>query len=71
MMGEFFKMGNYSFCSDERDIRTSNNWLEIRSWCADNLIAAEQIMTGPGMPFNVWRVKDEHQRTWFKLRWEI
>lgn len=70
MKTEFFKIGNYTFHADERDIRTSNNWLEIRDWCNLNNIDASRIMTGNQLPYNIWRVKDEQQRTWFKLRWE-
>lgn len=71
MKHEFFKVGNYSFCADERDIRTPNSWREILKWCEDNNIEASRVMTGDKLPFNIWRVKDDQQRTWFKLRWEI
>ena len=69
---EFFKVGDFSVQSDERDIRTAaNNWREILKWCENNNIAASRIITGDRFPFNIWRVKDDQQRTWFKLRWEI
>ena len=70
MKQEFFRVGNYSFQSDERDIRTAPNQREIIEWCAANNVEASRIMTGPNLPFNIWRVKDDQQRTWFKLRWE-
>lgn len=67
---EFFKVGDYSFCSDRRDVRTSDKYIDIKNWCNTNRIIASGVMIGTQLPYNVWRIEDEEQRSWFRLRWE-
>lgn len=57
---------------DERDIAV--NWqirLEVYDWLQENNIEAEYQGAAFGRLFGIdlWRVKDEHQRVLFLLKW--
>ena len=65
---EFGRRQGYIFFSDARDIETPfSKRQEVYDWAGANGIAIEFQGTLGGT--DVWRVKDEQQRTWFTLKW--
>jgi len=78
-------MGTKIFCkrhdlvvqSDERDVMLPVQYTTtVLSWCKQNginiespLDRAEQEMVKQIFGVNIWRVRDEQQRSWFLLRW--
>jgi hypothetical protein len=67
----FFTVGEYTFKSDERDVRTDTCHEDIMAWCKANDIVAGPVMCGQTLPYNIWRVKEERDRVLFKLRWSV
>ena len=72
----FREHGNLQLISDERDVLVSSQLRSaVLAWCLDNDILAE-FATDPTWELvestwavNLWRIKDEQQRTMFILRW--
>ena len=65
---EFGRRQGYIFFSDARDIETPfSKRQEVYDWAGANGIAIEFQGTLGGT--DVWRLKDEQQRTWFTLKW--
>jgi hypothetical protein len=78
-------MGTKIFCkrhdlvvqSDERDVMLPAQYTTtVLSWCKQNgvniespLDRAEQEIVKQSFGVNIWRVRDEQQRSWFLLRW--
>jgi hypothetical protein len=78
-------MGTKIFCkrhdlvvqSDERDVMLPVQYTTtVLSWCKQNginiespLDRAEQEMVKQIFGVNIWRVRDEQQRSWFLLKW--
>lgn len=55
---------------DERDIPVEWNVRHaVWDWCQANGIHAEYSGTRPMFDVDLWRVKDEHQRVLFLLKW--
>ena len=72
----FREHGNLQLISDERDVLVPSQLRPaVLAWCLDNDILAE-FTTDPAWELvdsiwgvNIWRVRDEQQRTMFILRW--
>lgn len=73
----FQEKARMKLISDERDIMVPAQYHnEVLAWCRLNCID----VTAPGGSYdhgvaarifgvNLWRVRDEHQRVWFSLKW--
>lgn len=60
---------NYVRVVDTMDVDVSyTKRQELYDWCGEHNIDVEY--QGTMMGTDVWRVKDEKQRIWFKLRWQ-
>ena len=70
----FCQTHRYRLISDERDIMVSNQVIaDVLEWCDRTGVVAEQVITQSVTQrmfgVNLWRVRDEQQRTLFALRW--
>jgi len=70
----FARYRNTELVSDERDIMVSSQLINhVIAWCDLTGVTAEQVDTSPLIQWacgvNLWRVRDEQQRTMFALRW--
>jgi hypothetical protein len=62
-------VSNYVSVIDTIDVVISyTKRQEVYDWCSEHNIEIEY--QGTMMGTDVWRVKDEKQRLWFKLRWQ-
>lgn len=60
---------NLRLIGDERDVMVpSQHYVAVLDWCAANDIQVE-LSIGPAFGQNLWRVRDEQQRTAFMLKW--
>lgn len=58
----------YVLMADDKDIAVPfSKRQELYEWCGQNKITVEYQGSLSGV--DVWRVKDDQQRAWFKLRW--
>jgi len=58
----------YVLIGDSRDIAVAyTNRQAVYDWCGENKIAVEYQGTLGGT--DLWRIKDEKERTMFYLRW--
>ena len=74
----FLEYQGFSLISDERDVMVSTDHRrEVIKWCKQNKIQAELVTIGlqehkdikSMFGVNLWRIKDDEQRTLFVLRW--
>ena len=65
----FAEKDRVKLIGDERDIGVATWWRDaVWQWCETNNIKIEYQGTMSGT--DVWRIKDERQRTAFILRWQ-
>jgi len=79
MMGTkiFCERNNLVVQSDERDIMLPvQQTTAVLSWCQQNSVDIESPLTRDEQRIvkqqfgvNIWRVRNEQQRSWFLLRW--
>jgi hypothetical protein len=64
-----FKWKGFTIASDGRDVCINGNYdYEIYKWCDEVKIKARIFMKMDEK--SVWRIEDDKDRAWFKLRWE-
>ena len=65
----FSEQDGLKFVGDERDIGVISNYRQdVWDWCDANNVDLEYQGTLGGL--DVWRIKNEKQRTAFILRWQ-
>ena len=58
----------YVLMGDSRDVAVPNSKRQaVYEWCGLNKVTVEYLGTLGGT--DVWRIKDEQQRSWFTLKW--
>jgi hypothetical protein len=69
----FASQKGFDLVSDERDIMLPMDLTkQVLEWCEINNITVEQnhqIILQTAFGVTLWRVKDDKQRMWFRLRW--
>ena len=76
----FLEKQGLKLMGDSRDIMVPRKYQsEVLKWCNENNVEAtigdpnkpssENAMIQRLFNVNLWRVKDDKQRTWFALRW--
>ena len=64
----FAVKGRVKLVGDSRDIAVSyDKRKQVWNWCYENNITVSYEGSLAGI--DLWRVKDEQQRSWFALRW--
>lgn len=64
-----FMWKGFTIASDERDICIDGNYdYDIYKWCNEVNVNANIFMKMEGK--SVWRIMDEKERAWFRLRWD-
>lgn len=64
----FVQKGRVALVGDERDVAVkSQHRMAVWEWCDKNKIKLEY--QGTLDRTDLWRVKDDQQRSWFILRW--
>ena len=76
----FLEKQGLKLMGDSRDIMVPRKYQsDVLKWCKENNVEAtigdpnkpssENAMVQRLFNVNLWRVKDDKQRTWFALRW--
>lgn len=65
----FAEKGRVKLVGDEKDVPVSTWWRDaVWQWCENSGIVLEYQGTLNGT--DLWRIRDEKQRSWFILRWQ-